>query len=169
MIRFMERRVTFFSNGVTYRGYMRPDLDSKYRRGVVMYAHTAEEEIITPSAYPLIAAAMKWYGVDHPYTRRGEFPNIDKAFDRMNREIVTHKRRVLVAFLTQLGLDPAAFDLKFSRKAGCRCGCSPGFIAAPKDGSWLGRWFVWMEPAPLALPPGADDGQTASTLTSFGG
>jgi len=65
-------------------------------------------------------------GAESVYTLRGEYPELDKAFDKMNREIVAEKRKVLRAVLKALGEE----DVKdsFSRKAGCKCGCSPGFI-----------------------------------------
>jgi hypothetical protein len=149
----VPRVVTFFSNGVAYRGAVRPaEYDRKYRRGLVMYANAAEEDQLDCHTYPALVQAMQQECKESPYTQRGDYPRIDKAWDAMNREIVRHKTRVMKDFLRQLGLDPADLTIAFSRKAGCSCGCSPGFRVTPKYG-WLGRFHVWCEPAPLALPP----------------
>jgi len=67
--------------------------------------------------------------LDHPtpYTRRGEFTEVDRAWDAHNREIVATKRAVLDRVLKQIVDDASELEIKFSRKAGCACGCSPGF------------------------------------------
>ena len=66
-------------------------------------------------------------GAPGVYTNRGEFPALDKAFDKMNREIVAAKKEVFEAALVALGFQPERGDFSFSRSAGCPCGCSPGF------------------------------------------
>lgn len=49
---------------------------------------------------------------------RGDSSDEDKAWKKFNREEIRLRRQVF----TQLGFVGA-----FSRKAGCSCGCSPGF------------------------------------------
>lgn len=66
-------------------------------------------------------------GCESIYTRRGDFPTIDKAFDVHNRFIVQTKKDVIDAAIAANALTP--FEVQFSRFAGCSCGCSPGFIA----------------------------------------
>lgn len=64
---------------------------------------------------------------------RGDNPATDKMFDRLNRQVVKNERAVLDAALSasadlrELVGDAA---LHFSRKAGCSCGCSAGFVAS---------------------------------------
>ncbi len=66
-------------------------------------------------------------GAPSVYTKKGEWPPLDKAFNKMNREIVEAKRKLLDKALKALDI---SIEKKpsFSRKAGCSCGCSPGFI-----------------------------------------
>lgn len=54
-----------------------------------------------------------------PYGAIGKDPDVDKAWKKYNREEIRLQRLVLKA---------AGFNGGFSRKAGCFCGCSPGFI-----------------------------------------
>lgn len=64
-------------------------------------------------------------------TRRGDFPEVDKAWDRYNKQHVRIVRDAIVAVLNEMvgyRYDVKAADVRFSRKAGCTCNCSPGFI-----------------------------------------
>jgi len=61
------------------------------------------------------------------HTRRGEYPEVDKAWDRHNRALVKVWREWTTAALEQVFGEG---KVHFSRKAGCACGCSPGFIAS---------------------------------------
>jgi hypothetical protein len=71
-------------------------------------------------------------GLKSPYTTRGESIPMDKAWDKFNREIVAKKKVILRNGLA--ALDLGSPRLLFSRKAGCSCGCSPGFIiASPRN------------------------------------
>jgi len=84
-------------------------------------------------------------------TRRGEFPTIDKAWNALNRQIVREEKAVLEAgleaskeVLDERSLDQEVLDYNpieaypkvqtFHRKAGCGCGCSPGFILHNMNG-----------------------------------
>jgi len=65
---------------------------------------------------------------------RGVDPENDKAYDRFNRAQVRIWKAHLVAAMEE-GLMPGGERVKpiFSRKAGCSCPCSPGFIL---NGTW---------------------------------
>lgn len=62
------------------------------------------------------------------YTRKGDFPEIDKEWRRYNKAEVQIQKKI-IAKAVQDGLIDAnlAQELKFSTKAGCSCGCSPGW------------------------------------------
>jgi len=68
---------------------------------------------------------------DHPpFSIKGDDPDNDKAWRKYNRDEITEMRKLLEDVTVFLN-DIANGDLtyRFSRKAGCGCGCSPGFIA----------------------------------------
>lgn len=74
---------------------------------------------------PLRATATA-LGLDNIYTQRGDHPVMDAAWDAHNATIVAVKSAHLdlaKGAVPWLNLSGA----KFSRKAGCSCGCSPGF------------------------------------------
>lgn len=79
----------------------------------------------TDSQEEAIHTRAKELGAPHGWTKRGDFPEIDKMWDVMNRAIVDHKRTIANEAAEALGIEPS---MSFSRKAGCSCGCSPGFI-----------------------------------------
>lgn len=58
---------------------------------------------------------------------RGEDPTVDKAWDAYNRAEVKAMRVKVLNWLDAAGYERV--KVRFSRKAGCGCGCSPGFIA----------------------------------------
>lgn len=63
---------------------------------------------------------------------RGIHPEIDKLWDECNRAMVRSKKEFLEALkatIPVLGEILADHKLHFNRKAGCSCGCSPGFVA----------------------------------------
>lgn len=62
------------------------------------------------------------------YTRKGDFPEIDKEWRRYNKAELQIQKKI-IAKAVQDGLLDAnlAQELKFSTKAGCSCGCSPGW------------------------------------------
>lgn len=77
------------------------------------------------------------------YTSRGEYPQVDAAFDRENRLTIKGWRSVCNAISDEIGVT----GVTFSRKAGCGCGCSPGFIA--KDGERSRGWDIHVAVSPL--------------------
>lgn len=64
---------------------------------------------------------------------RGVDPENDKAYDKYNKAVIRIQKAHLVAAMEQ-GLIPETEELRFSRKAGCSCPCSPGFIANIREG-----------------------------------
>lgn len=59
--------------------------------------------------------------------------------NRRQRPSTTYKKEVIPAILAQAGL-PADTKVTWSQKAGCSCGCSPGFILP--DNCWGYKVFV---------------------------
>lgn len=63
-------------------------------------------------------------------TRRDEFPDVDRAWDRFNRGIVDAQRQIILDALTDapgIAFGPGT-TFSYSKYAGCSCPCSPGFI-----------------------------------------
>lgn len=63
--------------------------------------------------------------------RRGVDAALDKAWDRYNKQNVRIVRDAIIAVLQDMvGFrgEVTAKDVRYSRKAGCTCNCSPGFI-----------------------------------------
>lgn len=84
----------------------------------------------------------------------GNDPALKPEFNRRNRIVVKNKRDVLNAgFEAMRGLAPEAISskLSFSRKAGCNCGCSPGFVGEQRLIQMGGRTYqitdVWVKKA----------------------
>lgn len=77
-------------------------------------------------------------GLSTVFTTRGEYPALDKAFDAFNTLVMREKEDDLKTALDYIATRDDAIDLdfksksgiqpKFSRYAGCSCGCSPGFM-----------------------------------------
>jgi hypothetical protein len=62
------------------------------------------------------------------YSRKGEDKELDKEWRRYNKaELMIQKRIINQAVRDGLLDKDLAAELKFSRKAGCQCGCSPGW------------------------------------------
>jgi hypothetical protein len=67
-----------------------------------------------------------------------------------NRRLIADARRHLGAVADHLGIDPAVLaGARWDRKAGCGCGCSPGF-RIPYVGV-----YVWLDLVPATLPDDA--------------
>lgn len=62
------------------------------------------------------------------FSTRGEFPDVDKLYDRINRRIATVKREIAQQALLARGLINENVRVRFSRHAGCSCSCSPGVV-----------------------------------------
>jgi len=61
---------------------------------------------------------------------RGERPEVDKLYDQLNRQVVRNKKALLAEAKQQEPIAELLGEAKmtFSRKAGCSCGCSAGYI-----------------------------------------
>lgn len=64
-------------------------------------------------------------------------PRLNKAWKAHNREEVSLMSDLLDAALEVLNLH---ITYRFSRTAGCKCGCSPGFILNTEFGCGLPEW-----------------------------
>jgi hypothetical protein len=80
------------------------------------------------------------------YTRKGEFPEIDKEWRRYNKAELQIEKKI-IAKAVQDGLLDAelAKELKWSRKAGCSCGCSPGWKS--RDYRRQSIWLTVISPS----------------------
>lgn len=125
----MNTTKTFTSQNKQFKIEVRiPKERSDFRRStLIAYVWGSNE----PNDSVLDEAA-KAAGAPHRYTTIGEFPAVDKAFRDYNKLVVKSQREVLGAGLREVfGAfvdSPELKEIKFSRTAGCRCGCSPGFI-----------------------------------------
>jgi len=72
------------------------------------------------------------------YTSRGDYPEVDKAWDQFNRAFVKGQSMVLAAVAHLTGVD----EVRFDKRAGCTCPCSPGFIA--KSGKRSRGTTIWV-------------------------
>ena len=93
-------------------------------------------DVLTPFAKAL--------GLDNPYTRRGDHPAMDKAWDAFNSIIIDSKTADLKIVLSKVAEQLPMYkdaQLQFSRKAGCPCGCSPGFILKGVPG----HYTIWVD------------------------
>lgn len=73
---------------------------------------------------------------------RGDGSDADQAWRRYNREEIRLMREVVEeAFAADPELAEQLGKVVFSKKAGCSCGCSPGFIAEGRDNQdvWISR------------------------------
>lgn len=100
-------------------------------------------------------------GSDTIYTQRGKFPKLDKAWDAYNRGVVAEQRKVLIAAIEALGVNPATLLLKFSRKAGCSCGCSPGFVVDGHVPHLSVRGALYVDVSKTAARVAVEDPSTA--------
>lgn len=72
-------------------------------------------------------------GKNPPYTIKGEDPENDKLWRAYNRAEMTLGRAAIEAVYPEFG------KANFSRRAGCGCGCSPGFVSGTLRGveGWI--------------------------------
>jgi hypothetical protein len=83
-----------------------------------IYSDASEEEV------------KELTGMDRPpFTMKGEDPANDQAWKAYNRaEVKIMKAKIVKAFEGIKEFEGVTF--KFSRTAGCSCGCSAGFVAS---------------------------------------
>lgn len=81
-----------------------------------------------------------------PYSRKGDTPEIDKAWRRYNKAELQIERDIITKAVQGGLLDAGlAKELKWSRKAGCSCGCSPGWKA--RDYGQRTGWLTVISPS----------------------
>ena len=73
------------------------------------------------------------------WTRIGDFPEVDTAWNRHNRAFVKGQASVLRLVADIVGVD----EFTFSRYAGCTCPCSSGFLA--KSGRNHKGTTIWVK------------------------
>lgn len=75
------------------------------------------------------------------YSPKGENPELDKAWRKYNKAKVNIQKQLINhAVCHGMIEENLAKELKWSRTAGCTCGCSPGWIS--KD---YRRQSIWLE------------------------
>ena len=77
------------------------------------------------------------------YSDRGDFPELDKAWDKANRALIKSQRVLVSEAVKALGGEEP-MKIAFSRYAGCsQCPCSPGFkiVGTPRD-----IWITEVDP-----------------------
>jgi hypothetical protein len=91
---------------------------------------------------PFDPEELNWNGItERPdYSVKGDDPAIDKLWRKYNKAEL-EIQKVIIDRAVEKGLldENIAKKLKWSRKAGCGCGCSPGWKA--KD---FGRQTIWL-------------------------
>lgn len=97
------------------------------------------------------------------YTKRGDFPALDKAWDAHNKHLIRLQRAVLTDYFA-IAADTQP-EMRFSRKAGCSCGCSPGWLVKglPRPNAGYRRQLnIWI--APATVQPVEDASTACVTL-----
>jgi len=113
---------------IKFRGYQ-AELVVKSKPGSYGRSHSKHSVYVWSDLEPL-----EIYGMKEPeYSVKGENPELDKAWRKYNKAEQEIQRAIIQEALT---LHPELFDnpegLKWSRKAGCACGCSPGWKTSVK-------------------------------------
>jgi hypothetical protein len=80
------------------------------------------------------------------YSRKGENPELDKAWRKYNK-IEVNLQRGIIDQAVKHGMieEDLAKELKWSRKAGCSCGCSPGWTT--RDYRRQSIWLTLVSPS----------------------
>jgi hypothetical protein len=98
---------------------------------------------------------------DRRFSERGEFPDVDKLYDRLNRRVATVYREIALDALRRL--ECGDFTGNFSRYAGCSCPCSPGVVLSRGYYSRIGDRMCQVD---LFISP-VDDPAVDTQLTLF--
>lgn len=61
---------------------------------------------------------------------------LDNLYERHNRPYKFYKEQLLPPLLKALALHDLDLEFRWSQKAGCSCGCSPGFVVTGGKDSW---------------------------------
>lgn len=87
---------------------------------------------------------------EHRWCQRGEHPEVDRLYDRLNRRHATVAREVAVEALIAANLGGADVKARFSRHAGCSCPCSPGVVVSKRITRGAGMPVdIWIKPLPV--------------------
>lgn len=136
-----KEEATFTYNGTLYTAELRRN---DYREGtkkMVAYVWPAkQDETADDSHLHFLADAV--YESGTICTHKGECPMLDKAWKRFERAEVEDRRNILEAALVSLTSDFGDRSYRWSRTAGCKCGCSSGFIL---DEAWRG-YTIFINP-----------------------
>ena len=87
---------------------------------------------LAPEFEEALESVAKEVGASTVYTKTGDFPKLDKAWKVFNREEVKVHREALEGAKAK-GFVKYSKAI-FSKKAGCGCGCSPGFTITGDEG-----------------------------------
>jgi hypothetical protein len=128
-------------NGVRYKVTRIPADFRHVGRKTRIYVWSDPSKLQTAILEQNIEAAAAAEGCNTIYTVRGASKIVDRAWDKLNRFIVSHKRKIAKGVLEQMFKDEV--KINWSKHAGCSmCPCSPGFIA-----TGLNNFDIFIEPA----------------------
>lgn len=116
ILQFQEEGFDFFLNATTWHW------TREYKRKTRIYV-TGHEDVDFEPAY---AMAKERYAF-----LRGTDDETDKMFDSLNRKLIGNMRAFTLDAVQKVHYFKTLVEdnkIHFSRKAGCSCGCSPGFI-----------------------------------------
>ncbi|WIC89472.1 hypothetical protein SEA_BAJUNIPER_49 [Microbacterium phage BAjuniper] len=132
-------RVHLEAEGFTVQVVLHPLYSYKRPTKARVYVG-GEEDVDFSEAYAMQRANAETHG--DPFYGKGTFPEEDKLFAKLNRQVVKNQKAVIEeAMQTSEAVADLLADRKltFSRTAGCSCGCSSGFV--PDQGiRYEDRW-----------------------------
>lgn len=108
------------------------------------YEHSSSKQkhTILYVSNPYSPEDLNWNGIiEQPdHSVKGDDPTLDKAWRKYNKAEL-EMQRIIINRAVEGGMLDAKFaeNLKWSRKAGCSCGCSPGWRI--RD---YGKQSVWL-------------------------
>lgn len=124
-----NNRIEFDVEGFTVSANLHPEYSWKRPTKTRVYVG-GEDEVDFTEAYAMQRANAETHG--DPFYGKGTFPEEDKLFAALNRQVVKNQKAVIEELrMTSEELDniiAPAGKLTFSRTAGCSCGCSAGFV-----------------------------------------
>lgn len=134
----MERTFEKVIDGRHYNVHVAPFYNDK--RGTHSFVSVSNDFDKTPKGialYAMIDAHAQALGQGR-HTIRGAYPTVDKAWDAFNDALLNSYRQDIRSVLKDVVGD-AEVKFNFSRKAGCACGCSPGFKLRgfPRHNIWI--------------------------------
>jgi len=98
---------------------------------------------VTISTQPITKRRNAWFKTKtRVYVHPVNETIFENLVNRRSRPLNTY-REALRKGLSELGVDISKVDYKWSQKAGCSCGCSPGFIVDGWDPA-IANKNVWV-------------------------